>query len=197
MHSWFSFLLFHTQEFTSSGIPIVPPLVLLLNLIWKVFWLTMTSLVERKTAEYTVINSPVEKRAQNREKTTSGDYCNITKIHHNILSYLEYSNIQHYYHSSLCKRLVRNKGSRNKMFYYSSLWTKIKKVPMLQLNKFFWIPDYTGFQWIPDYTGFQKVDLCAVFKQLGFWFVQISNGIQNSDFWYWFGTLLSWYLNGI
>ena len=30
--------------------------------------------VERKTAEYTVINSSVEKRAQNREKTTSGDY---------------------------------------------------------------------------------------------------------------------------
>ena len=31
--------------------------------------------VERKTGEYTVINSPVEKSAQNREKTTSGDYC--------------------------------------------------------------------------------------------------------------------------
>ena len=30
--------------------------------------------VERKTAEYTVINSSVEKRTQNREKTTSGDY---------------------------------------------------------------------------------------------------------------------------
>ena len=29
---------------------------------------------ERKTAEYTVINSSVEKRAQNREKSTSGDY---------------------------------------------------------------------------------------------------------------------------
>ena len=28
-----------------------------------------------KLAEYTVINSSVEKRAQNREKTTSGDYC--------------------------------------------------------------------------------------------------------------------------
>ena len=26
VHSWFSFLLFHTQEFISSGIPIVPPL---------------------------------------------------------------------------------------------------------------------------------------------------------------------------
>ena len=34
--------------------------------------------VERKTAEYTVINSSVQKRAQNREKPTSGDYflCN-------------------------------------------------------------------------------------------------------------------------
>ena len=30
--------------------------------------------VERKTAEYTVINSSVQKRPQNREKSTSGDY---------------------------------------------------------------------------------------------------------------------------
>ena len=30
--------------------------------------------VERKTAEFTVINSSVQKRAQNSEKTTSGDY---------------------------------------------------------------------------------------------------------------------------
>ena len=30
--------------------------------------------VERKTAEFLGINSSVQKRAQNREKTTSGDY---------------------------------------------------------------------------------------------------------------------------
>ena len=29
---------------------------------------------KRKTAEYAVTNSCAEKRAQNREKTTSGDY---------------------------------------------------------------------------------------------------------------------------
>ena len=34
--------------------------------------------VERKTAEYTVINSSVEKRAQNREKTTSRDYLKLS-----------------------------------------------------------------------------------------------------------------------
>ena len=37
---------------------------------------------ERKTAEPTVIKSSVQKRAQNREKTTSGDYFLI------LLSYL-------------------------------------------------------------------------------------------------------------
>ena len=41
--------------------------------------------VERKTAEYTVISSPVEKRAQNREKNTSGDYFLTATIVRNIL----------------------------------------------------------------------------------------------------------------
>ena len=41
----------------------------------------MTSLarVERKTAEPLVINSAVQKRAQNREKTTNGDYYSICR----------------------------------------------------------------------------------------------------------------------
>ena len=33
--------------------------------------------VERKTAEFLGINSFVQKRAQNREKTTSGDYLKV------------------------------------------------------------------------------------------------------------------------
>ena len=35
--------------------------------------------VERKTAEYAVTNSSVQKRAQKREKITSGDYCHSTQ----------------------------------------------------------------------------------------------------------------------
>ena len=35
---------------------------------------------ERKTAELTVINSTVQKRAQNREKSTNGDYFIITCV---------------------------------------------------------------------------------------------------------------------
>ena len=49
----------------------------------RLYWISFGSFltnydvirVERKTAEYTEINSSVQKRAQNREKTTSGDYC--------------------------------------------------------------------------------------------------------------------------
>ena len=77
MHSWFSFLLFHTEEFISSGIPIVPPLVVLRHIEAHLegFWTNYDVIkVEKKTAEHIVINSSVEKRAQNREKTTSGDY---------------------------------------------------------------------------------------------------------------------------
>ena len=69
MHSLFSLLLFHTKEFISSGIPIVTPL-------WYYVIADQKDIIraERKTAEYTVINSFGEKRAQNREKNTSGDY---------------------------------------------------------------------------------------------------------------------------
>ena len=85
VHSWFSFALFHTVEYISPHTLIScyvavkkSATILLCPSKQPPFGCFLTNYdvtrLERRTAELIVINSTVQKRAQNREKIASGDY---------------------------------------------------------------------------------------------------------------------------